>query len=1263
MEEANEARVPAVVAILVTTDPGPWLEETLAGLAAQGYAELSVLVMVSGGTEDPTERIARFLPDAFVRRLTDDRGFGAAVNEALGMVSGAAFYLLCHDDCAPAPDAVHVLVEEAYRSNAGIVCPKMVRWDNPSTLLHVGMSADKTGAVVERVQPGEVDHGQHDGVRDVFVAPGGFTLVRADLMAELGGFDEVITGMGEDLDLSWRAQVAGSRVMVVPDAVVRHLEAAAAGIRPIVFEAPPRRAGADADAAPARADADAAPARADADAAPVGPTLQALERRHELRTVLKCYSPFHLFRVLPQVILLALGELTVSLLSGDTERASALSKAWIWNLSHLRDLRRARAVLAAHRVFPDSEVRRLQLSGSARLSTYASRLLHQGFDVAHGRTGPTSDVASGPDDREVLSAAATDRRAGRRAFGQAAGQATGQAAGQATGRALGTEAPSLTGSLGLAFSEDGAFDDLDDFGRRSRRRRQRRPSQLFTRHRSRWALWIVVALVLLIGTRGLFAGGLPLIGQLVPFPGWAAAWHAAFAGWQPAGVGSTAPPTPAYAIIGILGTLVAGSMGLLQKVLVIGCIPVGAWGVSRMLRPIASPRARLAGAIGYLGLALPYDALAEGRWDGLVAYAAAPWVLGRLARAMRSDAATGADAGTSPTGADAGASPTGAGAATGADAATPPAPKNVSAETSRGGSATPTGDWRSSLLGQMLVLGVIEALAVAFAPAFAVVVVVSAVAMVIGSAVLGRRGGALGVLAVAAGSTAVAAVLLLPWLIGVLSSGRTALSVLGLASQPASAPGWSDLLRFAVGPVGTGPLSWLLLSAAALAVLIGRGDRLASAGRWWVVAASSWVLALCVARGWTAPFSPELDVLLAPAAAAVAGAIGVGVAAFEVDLAGYRFGWRQVAAVLALLAAVVGVLPVVVEAGGGRWGLVPTGYAEPLSFLTHSSATTAAADSSAATAATSAGPTSAGPTSAGPTSAGPTSTGPTSTGPPAYRVLWLGDPRSLPGSGWSAAPGLAYSTSENGLPDGSNLWSPASPGPAARLVDAIDLLAEGRTSDVGHLLAPAAVRYIVVVTSPAPVIPGLQSPSLIAAPPDLLPALLQQTDLVEVSTGGSGYSVFANTDYIPERAEQGARDAGDSGNAADAGHAGHAGPGADAVDAWRPVLPGGPGRMTYSGEVRAGTVAAAYSPASLWHLTVDGRPVAERTVSGWVAEFRSVPPGRAKLSVVTTSQVPIGTALELALWALVAAALLGRRRWLYWWWRPARARWASRSAR
>src|SRR3984957_17989884 len=260
-----ETLAPPVVAVVIAHDPGPWFEETLASLESQDYAELSVLVLDASSADDLTARVAAVLPTAYVRRFDENRGFGTTANEVMAMVDGADYFLLCHDDVALFPDAVPLLVEEAFRSNAGIVSPKVVSWDDPDRLVHVGMTVDKGGSVVERVQPGEIDHGQHDAVRDVFVAPGGATLVRADLFVELGGFDTDIVAMGEDLDLCWRAQVVGARIIVAPDARVRHLEELARGARPI----------------------DQTLAGGDDDGSKAPVTLQELQRRHELLAVFK----------------------------------------------------------------------------------------------------------------------------------------------------------------------------------------------------------------------------------------------------------------------------------------------------------------------------------------------------------------------------------------------------------------------------------------------------------------------------------------------------------------------------------------------------------------------------------------------------------------------------------------------------------------------------------------------------------------------------------------------------------------------------------------------------------------------------------------------------------------------------------------------------------------------------------------------------------------------------------------------------------------
>src|SRR5690606_35192480 len=117
---------------------------------------------------------------------------------------------------------------------------------------------------------------------------------------------------------------------------------------------------------------------------------------------------------------------------------------------------------------------------------------------------------------------------------------------------------------------------------------------------------------------------------------------------------------------------------------------------------------------------------------------------------------------------------------------------------------------------------------------------------------------------------------------------------------------FGELLRFQTGPFGDTPLVWAFLVAAALPLVVGRGWRLAWGVRAWFVALAAWAM-VAVAEGGHLPVAlPPPEVVLVPAAAALALATALGMAAFEVDLRHYRFGWRQGASLIAAGAVAVG---------------------------------------------------------------------------------------------------------------------------------------------------------------------------------------------------------------------------------------------------------------------------------------------------------------------------------------------------------------------
>ncbi|HEV2370282.1 MAG TPA: glycosyltransferase family 2 protein, partial [Acidimicrobiales bacterium] len=675
-----DPQAPPVVAVVVTKDPGDWFEEALRSLAAQDYPNLSVLVVDAGSAEDPTPRVAQVLPGAFVRRLGRPTGYAEAANEAITVVEGAAFYAMCHDDVAPDPDAVGLLVEEAYRSNAGVVSPKLVSWDDPTRLLQVGMSADRGGVPVAFAQPGELDQEQHDSVRDVFVAPGGLMLVRADLFATLGGFDPGIVLFGEDVDLSWRAQVAGARVIVAPAARARHRAALSSGLRAI-----PDLPGIPAERRP-------------------GGTRLTLQRRHELRAALSDYGRWHLVRVLPLLVLHTVGEVMAGVAGGHPEMARAAVRAWAWNLARSGDIRRRRRALAGQRRLGDGEVRRLQTTGSARVGALVAD--------AFTRASSLSDLSYVP------------------------------------------HLPHLATPVPL---DDDAAEAIGAPGRH--------PTEAWVPP----ALALLAAAAFLFGSRGIFSSGLPFTGQFAPFPGVGRLLGSYASSIRPtgAGLGQVAPAPLALALFGLLSGLLADSPGLARTVAVVGMLPAGAFGAYWSARRLESRWARLAAPALYLALPLPYDDIAHGRWGALVAYGAAPWLIGLFL------AATGR-----PPFAEAGRRP-----------------------------------WRLWLAG-----GMVTALAGAVAPGLAVAILVAGVGAVAAS-LLAPDSELLAMLRGLGGLVLMAVVgwlLAFPWSAGLVGAGGQAGAVFGVREAVFRATGLGALLGFHVVPGGANWPGWVLLPGAAL---------------------------------------------------------------------------------------------------------------------------------------------------------------------------------------------------------------------------------------------------------------------------------------------------------------------------------------------------------------------------------------------------------------------------------------------------------------
>ncbi|WP_326596994.1 glycosyltransferase [Streptomyces sp. NBC_01803] len=252
-----------VTAVLVSHDGERWLPDVLTGLLGQDRPVQDVIAADTGSADSSATLLTEaFGPDR-VLHLARRTGFGTAVAEAartapvltpddlpylkrpsawdpvtrtwdtstydlpeLPFGEPVHWLWLLHDDAAPEPAALAELLRQADASpSAVIVGAKQRGWYDRRQLLEVGVSIASSGRRWTGLDRREQDQGQHDQVRPVLSVSTAGMLIRRDIFERLGGFDRRLPLMRDDVDLCWRAQTAGHRVLVAPTAVLRHAEA------------------------------------------------------------------------------------------------------------------------------------------------------------------------------------------------------------------------------------------------------------------------------------------------------------------------------------------------------------------------------------------------------------------------------------------------------------------------------------------------------------------------------------------------------------------------------------------------------------------------------------------------------------------------------------------------------------------------------------------------------------------------------------------------------------------------------------------------------------------------------------------------------------------------------------------------------------------------------------------------------------------------------------------------------------------------------
>lgn len=228
--------------VVVAYNHRPYLADCVAAVERAGIAPgEGRLILVDNASSDGSAELVRgelLASDGAHTRggfpvlfLANDENLGFSGGNNLGirraMADGDEFVYLLNPDTEVEPGFLAHAVEAAREDERiALVQSLLLRhpetdvvntWGNEQHFLGFGYAAGD-GTPVDAPEA----RARLDAPRDVAYASGAGVLARVSVLARIGLLDEELFAYHEDLELSWRARLAGHRVVIAPASRVRH---------------------------------------------------------------------------------------------------------------------------------------------------------------------------------------------------------------------------------------------------------------------------------------------------------------------------------------------------------------------------------------------------------------------------------------------------------------------------------------------------------------------------------------------------------------------------------------------------------------------------------------------------------------------------------------------------------------------------------------------------------------------------------------------------------------------------------------------------------------------------------------------------------------------------------------------------------------------------------------------------------------------------------------------------------------------------------
>lgn len=221
MAKSTPQTIKAVVVIPNLNGGADLLEATQS--LAQQTLKPHIIVVDNASTDNSVAELQKQFPEVELIQHTVNKGYAGGVNPGFrrAIELQADYVAPFNDDAIADPKWLEALAGALdLNPHVGVTACKVLAADGK----HLDSTGDyytNWGLAYPRGR-GEVDHQQYDDQTDIFGASGAASLYRVSALQEVGLLDEDFFAYYEDVDLSFRLQLAGWKVLYVPQATVTH---------------------------------------------------------------------------------------------------------------------------------------------------------------------------------------------------------------------------------------------------------------------------------------------------------------------------------------------------------------------------------------------------------------------------------------------------------------------------------------------------------------------------------------------------------------------------------------------------------------------------------------------------------------------------------------------------------------------------------------------------------------------------------------------------------------------------------------------------------------------------------------------------------------------------------------------------------------------------------------------------------------------------------------------------------------------------------